>query len=91
MYQATPESYDTGLRFQIDGQILVIGNKFKFLRSTIANNNSLDAELDIRSNFFPRLLVGWRSESGSRKKIIRKKDKCAVYLTIVHSTLLYSL
>ena len=62
--------------------------KFKYLGSTISNNNKLDAELEIRtsnaSNAFGRL-----KDRVWKNKELTIKTKCAVYKAIILSTLLY--
>ena len=46
MYQPVPESYDISQDIQLESQVLTQINTFKYLGSTVVNNNRLDAELD---------------------------------------------
>ena len=46
MYQTPPGSPDIGYDIQVEEQVLSQVNKFKYLGSTVANKNKLDAEPD---------------------------------------------
>ena len=80
IYQPPPESHD----IQTENQVLTQVNKFKYLGSTVANKNRLDAELDTQvSNTF-------KAFGRLRKRDLFNKDfsiktKCAVYRVIVLS------
>ena len=50
VYQPTPGSQDTGDPILIQDEELNEVTKFKYLGSTISNNNKLDAELEIRTS-----------------------------------------
>ena len=50
MNHLPPGSHDISQNIQIEVQVLTQVNKFKYLRSTDANINRLDAELNARTS-----------------------------------------
>ena len=88
MYQSPPGVQDDGENINIEGTDLNKVKHFKYLGSTITNNNKLDSELQLRmskaSQTFGRLRARvWDNND------LTIKTKCAVYQAIVLSTLLY--
>lgn len=88
MYQPTPNDLEGGEDIQIEGTNLNKVTSFRYLGSTITNNNKLDLELQTRmskaSQAFGRLRARvWDNND------LTIKSKCAVYRAIVISTLLY--
>ena len=88
MYQPIPGSNSEGEIIKINNQNLNKVSQFKYLGSTISNNNKLDDELRSRmakaSAMFGRL-----PERVWDNKHLTIKTKAAVYRAIVLSTLLY--
>ena len=88
MYQPVPGSNCEGEIIKINNQDLNIVSQFKYLGSTVANNNKMDDELRSRmakaSAMFGRL-----RERVWDNKHLTIKTKAAVYRAIVLSTLLY--
>jgi len=88
MYQPPPRKHDEGEKIRLNREILNTVKNFKYLGSTITNNNKPDQELQLRmskaSQNFGRL--GERVwDFGD----LTTKTQCAVYQAIVLSTLLY--
>jgi len=48
MYQPSPREHDEGEKISIDGEILNTVNNFKYLGSTMTNNNKFAQELQLR-------------------------------------------
>ena len=87
LYQPAPGS-DDGQSTYIDNEQLASVHKFKYLGTTVMNNNKMDEELDTRmsnaSTSYGRL----------KEKVWHNKDltfitKCSVYKAVVLSSLLY--
>lgn len=88
MFQPSPGSDSTHQPIQVEGEDLATVKEFKYLGATVAFNNRLDAELQLRkskaSQAFGRL-----KERVWFNKDLTIKTKCAVYRAIVLATLLY--
>ena len=88
MYQLPPGSSDASIDININGENLAMVKRFKYLGTTVTNNNKLDAELEVRissaSKAFGRL-----RERVWHNKNLTIKTKSAVYRAIVLSALLY--
>jgi len=88
MYEPPPGKHDEGEKLGIDEKIPNTFKNFKYLGSTITNNNKLDQELQLiiskASQTFGRLRERvWDNED------LTTKTKCAVFQAIVLYTLLY--
>jgi len=88
VYQSSPGSHDTGDPILIQDRELAEVSKFKYLGSTISNNNKLDAELEIRTSNASKAFGRLKDKVWNNKEIIIK-TKCAVYKAIIIFTLLY--
>lgn len=80
--------HDTGQDIVIDVQALAQVPKFKYLGTTVTNNNRMDDEINTRmanaSRSFGRL-----KQKVWFNKDLTVKTNCAVYIAIVISALLY--
>lgn len=88
MYQPPPGSSDAGDDIHIDGENLATVSRFKYLGTTVTNNNKLDAELEIRISNASRAF-GRLKDRVWYSKDLTTKTKSAVYRAIVLSALLY--
>ena len=88
LYQPAPGSDDEGQPIYIDNEQLASVHKFKYLGSTVMNNNKMDEELNTRmsnaSTSYGRL-----KEKVWHNKDLTFKTKCSVYRAVVLSSLLY--
>ena len=88
MYQPPPGSSDAGGDIHIDGENLALVNRFKYLGTTVTNNNKLDTELEIRMSNASKAFGRLRDRVWDNKDLTIK-TKSAVYRAIVLSALLY--
>ena len=88
MYQPPPGSTDPGLDIQINGENLNNVKNFKYLGTTVSDNNKHDAELELRISNASKAFGRLRDRVWQNKDLTIK-TKCAVYRAIVLSTLLY--
>ena len=86
MYQPPPGSTDPGLDIQINGENLKNVKNFKYLGTTVSNNNKHDAELELRISNASKAFGRLRDRVWQNKDLTIK-TKCAVYRAIVLSTL----
>ena len=88
MFQPSPGTSGNCQTVKVDDSDITTVKSFKYLGSTVATDNKLDAELQLRkskaSQSFGRL-----KERVWFNKDLSLKTKCAVYQAIVLSTLLY--
>ncbi len=88
LFQPTPGVLDAGQSIYINNEELASVEKFKYLGTTVMNNNKMDDEINTRmsnaSISFGRLKTKvWYN------KDLTFKTKCSVYRAIVLSSLLY--
>ena len=88
VYQPVPGSQDTGDPILLNGEDLAQVTKFRYLGSTVSNNNSLEIELELRTSNASRAF-GRLKERVWNNRDLTLTTKCAVYKAIVLSTLLY--
>jgi hypothetical protein len=88
MHQPVPGSNDDVQPIYIEDQELTKVSKFKYLGSTMMNNNKMDEELNTRMSN-ASISYGRLTKKVWLNKDLTFKTKCAVYRAIVLSSLLY--
>lgn len=88
MYQPLPGSTETGQPINIEDQELCNVSKFKYLGSTVMNNNKMDEEIATRMAN-ASISYGRLKQKVWQNKDLTFKTKCSVYRAIVLSSLLY--
>ena len=87
LYQPASGNNDEGQSIYINNEQLASAHKFKYLGSTVMNNNKIDEELDTRmsnaSTSYDRL-----KEKVWHNKDLMFQTKCSVYRAVVLSSLL---
>ena len=73
---------------QSESQVLTQINKFKYLGSTVTNQNRLDVKLDTWMSDASKAFTALRKQVWLNRELLIK-TKWAVYLDIVLPTLLY--
>jgi len=82
MYQLPRGKQDEGEKISIDGEILNTVKNFKYLGSTITNNNKLDQELQLKMPKTTQTFGRLRERFWDNEDLTTKK-KCTVYQAIV--------